>query len=461
MIMSIGVISIASLFPVALLRVIRATQVTHSTNLRLNAESMLEVYPHLKNGALPWTSGISYRGRRLNPAGFSEAGSVVTSTPPNGRFYECIVGGLSGTSQPFSSNDVMGMPNIPDGAAEWKCINSPGFPINPTTTKPYPAPQNFVVDPLGYAAKVVTANAIKQSFGNFDLSTPAYNVNDRQYLFSPIRLTGNFDSVPLADSVVSLPDNWQEQAHDTPAASTATSVAIEADLSTLSVYEDANGNGVLDTGEDLNGNGALDTGVSRVVLFDITRRSSQVRNVTSANAAGVVTWTEPLPAGFSITDVRVQTQEPQFSWLLSVRRGDGNIPDSLHTDLVTFFRREANNPDDEHVYQCKFSFFGINNTDDLGAINSDDFFTCRVNWDEPGGEPAPSIKKGGFVFDAENCQWYRIQRILDEGTGFVEMRLEERIAAESRVALPGKAPKVGAAMFLNGVVDVYPLGSKK
>jgi Tfp pilus assembly protein PilV len=465
MIMSIGVISIASLFPVALLRSIRATQVTHSTNLRLNAESMLEVHPHLKNGAYPWSVAAE--------AAVFGVGSVVTSDPANGRFYQCTSAATGITANfraQFSSNDAVGTPvdHSPAGGAIWVCIGAPhsGFP----------ATQNFIVDPMGYAQKLVTATAIVRSFGNTNESTPTYDLTNGQY-FSPIRLTGDFNSVRLADSVVTLPDNWTEQARDTPAAKSPTSVTIEADLSGLEIYEDVNQNGLLDAGEDTNGNGALDTGVSRAVLYDITKRTSQVRLITSASAAGVVTWADPLPAGFVVSDVRIETQQPQFSWLLSVRRGDGNLPEALHTDLVTFFRRESNNPDDEHVYECSFLFVGVdgapgvagfdddgNGTDDdiseLGAINSDDYFTCQVNWDEAGGEPVPSIKKGGFVFDAENCRWYRIQRILSEGTGFAQLRLEERIGEQSSVILPGKTV-VGVGMFLDGVVDVYPLGSKK
>lgn len=467
MIMSIGVISIASLFPVALLRSIRATQVTYSTNLRLNAESMIEVYPHMKNGAQYWSVA--------GEASVFLVGTVVTPNPANGRFYQCtsVATGITNNFRPeFSSNDAVGTPidHADNGVlgAQWVCIGAPNAA--------YPATQNFVVDPLGFAEKTVNAPGLLRSFGNTAVGAPSYDTTNGVYV-APIRLTGGFDTVNLADSIVTLPDNWKLQARDVPSAITATSATIDADLSGLSVYEDANDNGVLDAGEDVNGNGALDRGFSRVVLHDITKRTSQVRTITSANAAGTVTWADALPAGFSVTDIRVETQEAQFSWLMTVRRGEGNVPESLHTDLVTMFRRESNNPDDEHIYECSFLFVGVDlqpgvagvdddgngTTDDvseLGAVNSDDYFTCQVRWDAANDEPAPGIKKGGFVFDAENCRWYRIQRITSDGVGFAQLRLEERITEESTVAVPGKAT-VGAGMFLDSVIDVYPLGSKR
>ena len=468
MIMSIGVISIASLFPVALLRSIRATQVTHSTNLRLNAEAMLEVYPHLKNGARRWSV--------IDEATAFRLGTVVTPNPTNGRFYQCtaISTGITASFQPqFSSNDIVGtvVDHSPVNGAVWVCIGAPNAN--------YPATQNFVVDPMGFAQKTVTAENLLRSFGNLGVSapySPAYDLTNGRYL-APIRLTGGFDSLRLADAIVSLPDNWIEQAKGAPVAITGTSVTIDADLGLVSVFEDVNGNGVLDGGEDINGNNALDTGVSRVVLFDITRRMSQTRIITSTNSAGTVTWNGPLPVGFTVTDVRIETQEPQFSWMLTVRRGEGNVPEALHTDLVTFFRREANNPVDEHVYECSFLFVGVDgqpgvagldddangtadDASDLGAVNSDDFFTCQVTWDATNNEPAPAVKRGGFVFDAEHCRWYRIQRVTNQGAGFAQLRLEERIAQQSTVVLPGKTLP-GAGMFLDSVVDIYPLGSSK
>ena len=46
-IMGIGIVSLAALFPLSIVRSIQATQMTHATNLRLNAEAMLAVYPNL------------------------------------------------------------------------------------------------------------------------------------------------------------------------------------------------------------------------------------------------------------------------------------------------------------------------------------------------------------------------------------------------------------------------------
>ncbi|MDB5387726.1 MAG: type pilus modification protein PilV [Planctomycetaceae bacterium] len=47
LIMAIGVISLASLFPISVLKTARANQLTIGTNVRYNAESMMTVYPHI------------------------------------------------------------------------------------------------------------------------------------------------------------------------------------------------------------------------------------------------------------------------------------------------------------------------------------------------------------------------------------------------------------------------------
>jgi hypothetical protein len=47
LIMAIGVVSLASLFPISVLKTARASQLTVATNVRNNAESMMKLYPHI------------------------------------------------------------------------------------------------------------------------------------------------------------------------------------------------------------------------------------------------------------------------------------------------------------------------------------------------------------------------------------------------------------------------------
>ena len=45
MLMSIDVIAVAALFPIAVVRSLQATQLTNATNLRLNAEALIDTIP--------------------------------------------------------------------------------------------------------------------------------------------------------------------------------------------------------------------------------------------------------------------------------------------------------------------------------------------------------------------------------------------------------------------------------
>ena len=47
MITSIGLVSVATLFPLSVLRAVKATQLTSATDSRFNAEAMIDLYPNI------------------------------------------------------------------------------------------------------------------------------------------------------------------------------------------------------------------------------------------------------------------------------------------------------------------------------------------------------------------------------------------------------------------------------
>lgn len=64
-VMAIGVVSLISLFPIAVLKTVRANQLTNATNIRLNAESMMQVYPWIYSD--PDTADTFPLGGNNNP----------------------------------------------------------------------------------------------------------------------------------------------------------------------------------------------------------------------------------------------------------------------------------------------------------------------------------------------------------------------------------------------------------
>lgn len=101
-IMSIGVISLATLFPLSVLRTIQATQLTHATQLRYNAEGLVEAFPFLVHDPdpdlNPMTTHVDERFV-VDPLGFSV---FDTETPAIRDTYGHNAAGFAGVPTPRS-----------------------------------------------------------------------------------------------------------------------------------------------------------------------------------------------------------------------------------------------------------------------------------------------------------------------------------------------------------------------
>jgi hypothetical protein len=190
-------------------------------------------------------------------------------------------------------------------------------------------------------------------------------------------------------------------------------------VNTIKWTEDVNNNGTLDPGEDINGNGTLD-------LY-------------------------PLPASFVPGGkVRIELQERRYNWLLTVRRDSQS---GANVDVVVFFKRRFDINTDEYLFPLLTPF-------QVG------FNQVVVSW-PLGINPAtnqeykPFMRKGSYIFDANNAFWYRISNVSENlpanGQGSATITLDVPSNASSPAAAPGQGPYV---MFPRNIVDVYPLGSK-
>jgi len=183
-----------------------------------------------------------------------------------------------------------------------------------------------------------------------------------------------------------------------------------------------------------------------------------------------VTDIRPLPLEFlgKVGRVIIKAVKPaDFSWLLTVRRsGDGG---ARGVDVVVRYHTGVQ-PKDERVYpasfQAGFGFVGVNNAVDANGTVQE-----------------PPLKRGSYIFDARNARWYRItdyqirnNETISSGNAFDKefwKMYRYRVTIESEtVASVGKFPKWDSekqvwepavidygAMFIPGVVDVYPIGS--
>ncbi len=391
MIMSIGVMMVMHVFPVATLRTLEASKQTNSTITAFVAESLFDIDPqvvHNPDGTFPPGGADqtkSFYGHYVvDPLGWQElnesAGTPLPATPL------------------VSPRDYF-------GTATSSTVNTP-YP------RRYTAASQFSI---AYPTTVVDLVAARQR----------------------------------AADLVTQPDNWKlvtEAQADTGVSASTNIIALtlDSDADLTSATEDSNGNGTLDAGEDRNGNSVLDNilpGI-RAIVFDIDGIHSEVRNLTAVTTSPpTVTWTDPLPVRFesgNIGKVRVEVANRVFTWMLSVRKrpsGPANV------DVVVFYKRNLNNPEAEYVYPAQFRTYtlgangvpgnvgdddGINAAEDVGEIgypNSDDLPNNRVPIDFstlPAGSDPPVLKRGGFVYDTKNGLWYRVRAIESEtATGAV------------------------------------------
>lgn len=375
LVMGVGVLSVISLFPAAFLRTMQATNLTHATILRYNADSLIDLDPVNRMNVFPyWQPGATYLPNAV----------VLSNTPRNNRRYRNLTGAniTAGVAEPGWSDTLGSI--TPDAVGDWTCEDH----------------SRYIIDPLGWNN---VGGAFQDAFGNDGAAPfPAPTLE---------RFNANATTTALAESLVALPDSWPQQAIGIPTAFTVNTVDLPASI-------------------DLNGISTVNP-QSRVVLQDITGRVSHVRLITGI-AGQQITWDAamPIPAGFIPAQVRVETQERRYTWLLTVRRSLEGVPS---IDVVTFFRRPLTAAE-ERV----FSVTALNNlTREMDIAHNAD-----------GTQPA--AKKGAFLLDVDRARWYRIQNSVAWNGTTTRVTLDRTpIDDIQNVAVP------------KGIVDIYPIGSKE
>jgi len=369
MVMSIGVVSLATLFPISVLRSIQATQLTNASIHRLNAKQVCYSFPQLI----------------LNP----DADTLSGGTNPNYLLEH----------QLFNVRDL----------------------DHNTVDNPYDEGSRFIVDPLGWNEqqfKVALSGSrmLCDEFGNRDLASidPSGDTVLRRY-------HGGLSTLKDAKTWTYLPDSWQLQLSGTaPTPAVNNSITVPATVDTQTSQQ---------TLADLG------AGSVRIILFSANGKSSVVRNVTSIVGTSVSwddtqTTADDLPSagyGTTLQRYRVEVADPRYSWLLSVRRLaiDANGNGSALADVVVFHKRSLSAAV-EQIYSTTLT-------------KGNNSCTITVS-----GTAKPFLKKGGFIFDAQGANWYRIVKI-DEATNPIVYIDRPAVANTNRI------------MAMPGIVEVYPV----
>ena len=474
LVMSVGVVSLATLFPIAVLRSVQATHLTNATNLRYNVEALLSVRPQLYTIGAPWVAGTTYAvGDLVTP-------TELTSLKSPPMVFQCTAAGVSGIQEPAWDQVNGNLTN--DGAVvQWTTFRL----------------QNYVIDPLGkwnVESSYRSTAANGDFFGNTNggprvvqLPSGAFNVR----AFPGLGASNQY----LAAEVATLPDSWITQAE---------SNAVTGITGTTCTLTDMQ----VDVAQTLPIDSTGTFPQSRIVLFDGTGKFSEVRPISACGpltgANITVTWpTFSGPLNISPVKGRIESKEQRYSWILSVRRG---FSGTSFMDVVVFFRRSYS-AKDEQVYPATFTASmdpgfdgqpGVQGVDDdgdgttdnlreLGWPGSDDSPRnwVVVQYDDSIGDK-PYLKKGGFVTDADGLRWYRIIDIVEGDiiNGYtplavmtkagvnttaalftsaspspksIFLRVENKILQSGpQPAAPGGAPN-GGAILMKGIVDVYPI----
>jgi type II secretory pathway pseudopilin PulG len=469
MIMSIGIASVAVLFPIAVLRSIQATQLTNAAILKSNAESMIDANKQLifdpdGDGNLREHVG---RPEELNyivdPSGYFEIAQDTTFPTPYSASWT-----LSAGNNPALPND-----STLRGGADW---------FGNLDTNADGIPEPFALMPRYDGGVRGSTRSLTYPGGFNPLGGTAAETQALRLLASSLTKLGDawdtqYDGVPeefvLANGTTAFPG-------DPPTAFGAAIVGVkfpvDADLSAIptatsmvpriagtqiisdpetcrAVIFSADGNFsaalpliAVDDGskfavwsEDVDFDSAPAPALPAISPEDLNRNASiEVRTLPPQ-------FCNPVTGFFEIGRVLLQTSRTHdYNWLLTVRRGrDGQ---ARGVDVVVTHNKGIT-ADDERLYSARFV---------PGS------FTVEMILD--GGLTAgldtayPALRRGGYLLDVTNARWYRIANYREEkgitigtatGDGYV-------ISLETSV---GSAAPIGKAMFLPGVIDVYPMGS--
>lgn len=353
LVMGVGVVAVATLFPASVLRSLQATQLTNATVLRLNAESAIDLNQNLI----------------LDPDGntgvYDEVRSDVGGMPPF----------------PFVRNFVID----PYGYRQID-IDSPGNANflgtnNPTILSRLPRfPGN-------------TPRAAASTTGNLNAATT--------YVSQPDSWVNEYESLDFIPETTNQTN--QPAINPAPQNARTTSVILKAaDVTDRRI--DLN-----ELVTRVNGGDLL-----RVVLFDAEGRASEVRNLVSIAAddpidagAREIKWTaSPLPDDpryATISRVRFERFERRYSWIMTVHRNQTSAPSgspvTAEVNVAVLFRRSVG-PREELSY-------GLNILPATAQTSRPEYTVTKFD----ANDPEPFIKRGGFMLDPVNARWYRIASV--------------------------------------------------
>lgn len=438
MIMSIGVVSLATLFPISTLRVLEATNLTNSAIARFNAEGIVDSFDtmiHNPDGISTTREGG--RNYVVDPLGWYEllaqTGTPPTvfeyNRPPAGSPFEVtlpVVGQQTrylgdNVASPvlFTSIDVARqIATLPDTTTDF----GEGFP-DPDGTNP----SAYIVNGDGLLTGLVMPPEVDLTVFTLPTTDPAYQ-NPTQYQALIFDVTGDFSEIRTIESVAGQQINWPSRPLPARFSSLVGLVRIER----------------------------VDPYYSW--MLTVRKRASGPANVD------VVV--------FSKRDFSELSEQVYVGDLRRFTLGNNGVPGFANGETIP--TTGSTNGDDNQD----------STPDDPGEIGypgSDDQQNNRVlvDWDPSLYDPAnppekPPLRRGGYVYDTANALWYRILSIEEAPTATSAiLALDKAISRNNTEDVipnnsidPGEDRNNdgvldrGGLIIPRGVIGVFPLETK-
>ncbi|RLS57065.1 MAG: type II secretion system protein [Planctomycetota bacterium] len=444
LVMGIGVTSIFTLFPISIIRSIKASQLTNAKIVEENARDLIMANPRLIVGAPVWQPGTSYGATTPYPtAGTTVTNNWVTPRPTPGRLLPATnllyvapagptnssqieptwrdrfgwtttagVGGYNVPNGTGFSAPALVQRQVTDGSLTWTAYSHSRYPANPTWSA-------YIVDPLGWYEMNALSTNYRDRLG-YNVSTPNTGLLDR--------IHSQLTQAQARELFLSR-DTWY------PVLDAELPVSIAGNIVT---FENN-----IDVSESRRVNG---TTPGRVIFLAENGLRAYTLPIDPTTSAALpnnqVAFTGTLPTDFdqlSLTEigtVRMDAFEARYSWMMTVRRGPQG---QAEVDCVIFFNRSFNPLDEEAI------------TAEFGSQSA------TLTWpaSREGGDPL--VKEGNFVFDAENGHWYRIQKVnsydktVDPRVAVLTLNTTVEVSTSAAVDYDGQA------ILLPNVVNVFHL----
>ncbi|SFJ50762.1 type IV pilus modification PilV family protein [Planctomicrobium piriforme] len=415
LIMSVGIVSVFSLFPVAILSSIKATQLTNGKLLEENVVEMLRTNPQILK--IPVPSSGTDRGQWAANTSYS-ANDVVTPTAKPGSclpspflLYYCTTAGTSAASEP--SWQISGTTN--DGAVtRWSPV----------------AVENYVVDPLGRYFDITAYNRF--GFNGVTAWTSGLARSD-----------GGYNTFLNAIPVFTLQDSWTAAFEGIPASIDPTTYSPRTEVT-------------FPTGMALP-NVPANSSQARVIFSNLNGTRSQVAYLYSPITAGSTFQVATQVPTTMNGPLRIETFAPRYSYFLTVSRQPfGRAP---KVSAVIRFNR-AYNYSDEEVYDANFASNGTGGTGFTassavaGALSND-----QIRIAVGSSEPPPLLQEGNYIFDATNCDWYQIAAIGAPSTvmGSTVYDITATRSIQTQTPETNNASLVGHAILMPGIIKVFDI----